>query len=984
MQGRGESQAERLARLRPFAPVLRRRGGARVPLPALALALALAGAAFATTPDAITMHHGAKAAIPVLANDAGSWNVASVSVVTAPTAGTAVALSDGRIRYAHTTGTPAVDVFTYRATNLAGVASSVETVTVSFSSQARLAATTLAIPPQPPTTDYQVIDAFPGLTFSAPVSMESPPGDTNLLFVLERRGTIQIVTNISVPNPLATMFLDFSSAVTNDNGELGAKGLALHPGYTTNGIFFVAYNHASNTVRLSRFSRDGANPNIANPTSEVVLIDLQNDGRIHNINDPVFGPDGYLYLGFGDEGSSGDSETNTQVITKDLWSSIVRLDPDKRPGNLEPHAHACIPTDAGVARFSVPADNPFVGATQFNGVAVNPAQVRTEFYAIGFRNPWQFNFDPLTGELWVGDVGHQSWESVSVMPPGGNGGWAYFEGTHPGPRWPPPAGFTNVPPVWEYPHDPPGPFTGSAVIGGLVVRGTNYPDLYGKYLCADVIFGHIWSVQRVPGTVVVERIASESTIVQFGIDQANGTILMVDYDEGRIRRLVISTNASPYPQKLSETGVFADLADLAPNPGVVPYDVNLAFWSDYAAKRRWFALTNLVDTVGYARDEPWATPTGAVWIKHFDMDLDRGNPGTRKRLETRLLVRTTNGSYGVSYRWNDAGTEAALVPDAGDSFDLAVTNAGAPAVQHWRIPSRSECAFCHTAPAGHALSFSTRQLNRPGQLADAYGNFLDLLSAAGYLAPPAGDPQLLPRFLRPDEASYSLEARARSYLAVNCGYCHRGAASTVQGSWDGRAHVMLSECGLVLRPAADNGGDTNNLLVVPGQVPHSIVWNRIAVSNGFTRMPPLATSEKDPAGIQLVADWIAQELPGWQSYDAWRQAHFGSTNSPDGERGADPDGDARENYEEFLTRTSPTNAGSAWSGAVGLTNGAVEVSYDLFNRSVLVESSPDLVDWAPWSVAGNNGISLASGVAVRLSAPSTNEKTFYRFRIEER
>src|SRR5690606_14846644 len=113
-----------------------------------------------------------------------------------------------------------------------------------------------------------------------------------------------------------------------------------------------------------------------------------------------------------------------------------------------------------------------------------------------------------------------------------------------------------------------------------------------------------------------------------------------------------------FPRLLSETGAFADLATLAPNPGVVPYEPNLKFWSDHADKARWFAIRNTVDTIGYSRDGNWSFPEGMIFIKHFDMELNRDLPGTAvKRLETRFLVRTAGGTYGVSYRWNEAGTD---------------------------------------------------------------------------------------------------------------------------------------------------------------------------------------------------------------------------------------------------------------------------------------------------------------------------------------
>lgn len=853
---------------------------------------------------------------------------------------------------------------------------------VSVHAQVREAADLSAIPPQPPVEPFSIVNAFPALTFSSPLAIAAPPGESNRLYVAERKGRIKVLTNLFNATT-APLFLDITNRVQDDERELSLKGFAFHPGYATNGFLYVTYCHTNNTVRLSRFTRSPTNDLAADPDSELVLIEQARADIFHNINHVVFGPDGYLYVGFGDEGQPGATNPNAQVITQNLWSAILRIDVDKKPGNLEPNPHPAIPTNgAGEAYFSIPDDNPFIGATQFNGLAVNPATVRTEFHSVGYRNPWQFSIDPDTGELWVGDVGDLLRESVRVMPPGANAGWPYVEGTLPGPQSPPP-GFTYAPPVWEYPHDL-GPFGGSAIIGGFVVRVTNYPGLIGKYLCIDHISGHLWSIERGPSGTNITRIGGQAGVVQLGLDPARGDVLLVNHNLGILHRLVAETNVPPYPAKLSDTGLFDDLSTLAPAPGVEPYQLNLPFWSDYAIKRRWFAISNLTDGFGWQRDAPWVTPAGAVWVKHFDIEMDRFNSNTLRRIETRLLVRTTNGAYGVSYRWNDAQTEAFLVPDMGDIVDLAITNFGVPATQRWTIPSRAECMTCHRADAGFVLGFNTRQLNRDGALCGATGNQLSILDLAGYFTNAPENPLLLPRYVRPNETNYSLEVRARSYLAVNCGYCHQGPGAVAGSEWDGRAHILLNNAGLVRVPPVFNAGNTNNLLLAPGVPTNSVIRNRMAAEYGFSRMPPLASSMLDYEGIQLIADWITHQLPAWQSYADWRLAEFGSTNSPAGAPEADPDGDGVSNWEEYLAYSDPSNAASWWSGSIAHTPQGVVIEAELFNRSVWVERSADLSTWTPWAIAGNNGLPLAAGQTLRLNAPPDATNAFFRFRIAPR
>lgn len=849
----------------------------------------------------------------------------------------------------------------------------------SVRAQVREAADLSAIPTEPPVERYYIANAFPSVTFSSPLAIAAPPGETNRLYVAERKGRIRVLTNL-YDAAAAPVFLDITNRVQDDGRELSLKGFTFHPGYTTNGFLYVAYCHTSATVRLSRFTRSPTNALAADPASELVLIEQQRDDLFHNINHLVFGPDGYLYVGFGDEGQPGTNNPNAQVITQDLWSAILRIDVDKRPENLEPNPHPAIPTnEAGEAYFSIPADNPFIGITQFNGTAVNPATVRTEFHSVGYRNPWQFSIDPETGELWVGDVGDLLRESVRVMPPGANAGWPYVEGTLPGPRTPPP-GFTFHPPVWEYPHDL-GPFSGSALIGGFVVRTTNYPDLLGTYLCIDHISGNLWSIERSPSETNVTRIAGEAGVVQLGLDPARGDVLLVNHNLGILQRLVEQTNTPPFPAKLSDTGLFTNLATLAPAAGVEPYALNLPFWSDYAIKRRWFAISNLTDGFGWRRDGPWETPPGAVWVKHFDIEMDRFNSNTLRRIETRLLVRTTNGAYGVSYRWNNAQTEAFLVPDMGDIVDLPITNFGVPATQRWTIPSRAACMSCHRADAGFALGFNTRQLNRDGALCSANGNQIAILDLAGYFTNVPQNSLLLPRYVRPNETNYSLEVRARSYLAVNCGYCHQGPGALPGSEWDGRAHIPLEQAGLVRVPPVYNAGNTNNLLLAPGLPTNSVVRNRMAAEYGFARMPPLASAMLDYEGIALIADWITHQLPSWQSYADWRLSQFGSTNSPSGAPGADPDEDGVGNWDEYLTYTDPNDGSSWWSGTILPGPGGAVVEAEAFNRILWVEKSADLLTWTPWAVAGNNGLPLAAGQKLRLTAPPGTTNAFFRFRI---
>ena len=308
----------------------------------------------------------------------------------------------------------------------------------------REANSTLALPLEP--NQYATLDAFPGLHFDRPVALVSPPGDSNRLFIVEQFGRIQVITNLNSPN--TTLFLDISDRVTSPYGEGGLLGLAFHPGYPTNRYFFLFYTLDTTTAagtgfhdRLSRFEISPTDPNQALPDSEVPLITQLDEADNHNGGDLHFGPDGYLYVSLGDEGGFGGNYGNSQRIDKDFFSAILRIDVDQHAGSLPPNPHSASSTN-----YAVPADNPFVGATSFNSGTVDPNQVRTEFWAVGLRNPWRFSFDSLTGRLYCGDVGQGGREEIDLIVRGGNYGWNYREGTAPY-SGSPPDGVTFVEPI---------------------------------------------------------------------------------------------------------------------------------------------------------------------------------------------------------------------------------------------------------------------------------------------------------------------------------------------------------------------------------------------------------------------------------------------------------------------------------------------------------------------------------------------------------
>jgi len=387
---------------------------------------------------------------------------------------------------------------------------------------------------------YSTSVAFPGLTFTDPVAIVAPPGETNRLFVVEKPGRIVVIPDLSKPSREA--FLDITDRVGNGNGELGLLALAFHPDYATNRQFFVWYTSFSGNRRdpgedrLARFTASESDPNRADPASEQLLISQEDEAANHNGGQVLFGPDGYLYFSVGDEGNANDSFENSQRIDKDFFAGIHRIDLDRRSGNIEPTPHPSV----HLGTYLIPRDNPFVETTRFNGQPVNPSRLRAEFWAVGLRNVWRMAFDPETGQLWAGDVGQNRIEEVDLITRGGNYGWNYREATIAGPRRAP-AGLTFIDPIWDYPRS-----AGNSVTGGIFYRGSRYPDLDGQYLFADYASGVVWALRpdetRRVGPDRVREIARIPAVSTFALDPRTGDILIASLAGGILRLTPASSN----------------------------------------------------------------------------------------------------------------------------------------------------------------------------------------------------------------------------------------------------------------------------------------------------------------------------------------------------------------------------------------------------------------------------------------------------------
>ncbi len=851
----------------------------------------------------------------------------------------------------------------------------------------------IKLPADPPASGYSMVNAFPGLTFGEPLVLAHPPGETNRLFIGEKGGRIFVITNLAAPT--STVFLDLSDRIFRAV-ESGLLGLAFHPGFATNGWVFVTYTFRTNDAappfwRLSRFHVSPDDPHRAIPESEAPLITQEDEDPAHEGGDLHFGPDGYLYVSVGDEGGPYNQFQNSQRIDKDFWAGILRLDVDLREGSLPPNPHPAIG-----GHYAIPPDNPYIGITSYNGLPVDPAKVRTEFYASGMRNPWRFSIDPLTGVILANDVGQRHWEEVNYVRPGANYGWPFFEGRHMFPNLAPP----NVDeleffaPVARYGYDDPGGGSGNSATAALFYRGSVYPDLDGAYLLSDFYSGRIGRIRfptenasTLPHNhevdLEIEWFANRVGIASFGIDPRNGEILGACLSDGTIQRLVVTdSGTTEIPERLSETGAFTDLSRLTPAPGVIPYEINVPFWSDHALKRRWFSLPSPDAAIGFDRDGPWSFPRGTVWIKHFDMETVRGDPTSARKLETRFIVKTQHGAYGVTYRWNAEQTDAFLVDAEGATETIPITTPDGTQDQTWMYPSRSDCMVCHTPRSGFALGFYTSQLNRNYDYEAGPSNQVQALASAGCFTSGIPPVAALPVLVAADHPEASVEARVRSYLQSNCAGCHRPGAG-IRAAFDARAAVSLDQTGLIdALPISPFGPDDR--LIRPGSAEQSVLFRRVATLDGF-HMPPLATTVVNDNAVSLLREWIENDLPARETFAQWQARYFPDPGSPEAGADADPDGDGNSNRLEFLTRSNPRDAADSWSVSIVRDSGNVVLSYVApFNRQVNLEYSGSLQGpWLPVRSPENVPYPRANDRPVTVSEPLVDGARFYRVILSE-
>lgn len=704
--------------------------------------------------------------------------------------------------------------------------------------------------PRPtPASGVRLQPVFPHLTPYRPFFLQQSPVDHSTWYFGTRDAKIYA---FAPPNGTPELVLDASDRVgvlSWDNAyapggseQWGLSSFAFAPDFATSGKIFLAINgrEATDTSAVSMVMRytlvrtpTGFGRMFDRSTARMVLYQRQENGMVHHhFGQILFGPDGLLYIGSGDGTTPGPAYLpyiHSQDCT-DLRGKILRI--------------AISTADTGVS-YAIPAGNPYVG---------NPV-CRQEIFASGFRNPWRFSIDSLTGQLWVGDVGASTWEEVDLVGPGGNYGWPIREGHDCLLGTPEQCARSDlIGPIAVTAHAG----QSAAVIGGFLYRGPAMPALNGDYIYSVFPRPDLLALRLGTDGVYRQRtlLSGIPSFSSYFLDTSGEIYGITGHSPTpQIYKLVPDPGASTpvgVTPLLSATGCFVrDPGQITPRVfnGAIPYEVISPLWSDGAQKRRWLGLPYNAK-VGIKPDGDFEFPPGTVLIKEFSF---LGRP-----VETRLLKRHDDGVWqGYTYAWRDDLSDADLVPEDGA---VRLVADSPTSVLQWAYPSRSQCLQCHTQAAGYALGPEVLQLNsvmsQPYPQTGRLGNQLSSWAAVGVFDRPLPRPVgLLPALVNPADGRHSMIQRARSYLHANCSGCHRPGGPT--GKTIDFRYATSTQAMRVCN-ARQTAGDIDYpgaAILTPLNPSLSAISLRMHAL-GTGQMPPIARTKEDALGTAVMDAWI--------------------------------------------------------------------------------------------------------------------------------
>jgi uncharacterized repeat protein (TIGR03806 family) len=661
------------------------------------------------------------------------------------------------------------------------------------------------------------------LRFAQAQGIATRPDAPQRLFVFEQHGLLHRV-DLQAEPASAQVVLDLTATVACCDEGGGLRGVAFHPEYAQNGWVFVHYvmGAPARRSRIARFTADPTTDRV-DSTSELRILDVPLPARGREGGPLLFDRERMLLIALGDGGE--DPLLADARRPSGLNGAILRLD---------------VSAPAAGASYAIPADNPFADAAD-----ATPREV----FAWGFRDPAHCDLDRDSGELWCSDRGRDHSELDRVVA-GRNHGWPAVDGNI----------CTDTDRLcldsrFESPHASYRHFEGQCGVVGATVHAAAEPALLtGVVLYGDACSGLIsGAAARGPQLRKRGRAGSIAGGLRVLASDGEGRVLAID-GEGRAFALAVAADGVPgtFPERLSETGCYADLAAHRLTGELIEYRIRSPLWTDGTHKRRFLRIP--ADArIAAAAAGAWEFPVGTLLVKQFALQFDDADPESVRPIETRFMLRRSEGWEFHNYRWDERALDAELVADE-DEADYEVVRDGALRTQRYQFPGPETCPACHGAAPGRALGPRTEQLD--AMLAyegePEPRDQLALLAALDLFDLPPGPRQALPD---PADPTLPIEQRARSYLHANCAHCHQpGGWSSPDLTMDLRYELPLAETRICGEPPSFFS--EGRALIAPGEPEQSSILIRMRETD-LERMPPVATTVVDPLGEQLLTSWIA-------------------------------------------------------------------------------------------------------------------------------
>jgi putative heme-binding domain-containing protein len=713
--------------------------------------------------------------------------------------------------------------------------------------------------PDPP-LPFSTEQVFESVELKNPTDMTRVPG-TDRWIVSQLNGKIYSFNRSGEPN--VQLVVDIKQT---EPWYFRVFGIAFHPEFPKKPWCYITYADTPKSdtgAKLSRFRvTDPAVPTIK-LSSEMEMMHWSSFD--HMGGNPIFGPDGYLYMSIGDgQRPTPPDPKNTGQDISDLQASVLRIDVDNMTSELN---------------YAIPPDNPFI----------DDPNARGEIWAFGVRNPWKLCFRD-NGELWVGDVGYEMREMIHRIDRGANYGWSVKEGSQ---NVKPISGLHSIPitpAIIEHDH-----VEARSITGGYFWSSPRIPELVGAYIYGDWMTGKVWALKYDSKAEQIiehrEIVDTPLQIISFAVDD-DGEVLIVGYD-GSIHRLITNPLVAEsenqnvaFPRKLSETGLFKSVTEEKPALGVIPFEINAHHWADHTTSRRWIGVVGdaqltLLEKSNWTNGDiegQFKFPHNTVVAKTIYLQLDPADAKSKRRIETQVMHRYHDDWMAYNYVWNDEQTDAILqeniaverefriaAPDSSDGYRK----------QKWLHASRDQCMLCHIWSSGAVHGFKRNQLNR--RFGDEDENQLKKFASIGLFAE---EFEALEPSVSPHDASANLEGRTRAWLDLNCAHCHRQNGGGT-GSFVLEDDASLEDMKLIDMPA--NQGDfglTDTRLVVSGDPSRSVLLYRL-MKSGHGRMPQFGTNVVDDHGAMLIYDWIKSLGPPPKDLLQREQACKAVTQYPD-------------------------------------------------------------------------------------------------------